>query len=531
MNINDILLHKSEKRTFDDQLIDHRKKIIDTAATSTAVNDAYGNSILSVGKDDIVSKYDTFSLDNTTLNWQLWLTLYTDSWVFRRAIDKPAEDEIYCGINITGIPDEYKKLIYSELQLLNLPLQDLLKWGALFGGSVACIMTNAVTDIEQYSKPIDNHLFCDGNTKISLYVTDRWYGCQPSAKCVTDFYDDDYGTPEFYNITVANSTTVRFHHSWIIRYNHTSAPQFLKRGMLNGWGLAEGVHIFNELSRDEKLRASIQSLINKSLIEVVQMDGMRGLFMGADTETQKQLEKRLEMVNWARDYNSLTFLDTNDKYTMNSFSGLSGLADLLKENRFNIAAALNMQGVLYGDLRQGFAPDTNALLRYSETIKTRCETYLRKPLTKLIKTICLINNINSTNLTFQFKQIFKNDTNQATLQSLQSLINVCQSLLSNQIISTEQFKNTIKHYLETSDISFDFDNYINNAEFNKTNSDSNSTLETNTNIPMSRSGSMPVNHTPRSNLTSTIQTSNFSAQSPQNIETNNTNFNNNSEEY
>jgi len=80
------------------------------------------------------------------------------------------------------------------------------------------------------------------------------------------------------------------------------------------------------------LKADITSLINKSLIEVIKMAGMRGVFMGADKENQEQLTKRLEMVNWGRNFNSLTFLDRDDEYQQHDFGGLAGLADLLENN-------------------------------------------------------------------------------------------------------------------------------------------------------------------------------------------------------
>lgn len=61
------------------------------------------------------------------------------------------------------------------------------------------------------------------------------------------------------------------------------------------------------------------------------------------------------MVNWGRNFNSLTFLDKDDEYQQNTYSGLAGLSDLLEKNMWLISAALEMQGVLYGDLKQGFS--------------------------------------------------------------------------------------------------------------------------------------------------------------------------------
>ena len=81
----------------------------------------------------------------------------------------------------------------------------------------------------------------------------------------------------------------------MLRYENRTAPQLIKCGQLQGWGYAEGSHILNELSRDDQLKSAITSLVNKSLIEVVKMSGMRGVFMGADKGNEEQLTKRLEI--------------------------------------------------------------------------------------------------------------------------------------------------------------------------------------------------------------------------------------------
>ena len=70
--------------------------------SKAVVNDRYGNSLNSSGTFDVAQHYSTYGFSNDTLNWPLWMALYNDSWVFRRAIDKPATDEINSGIVLYG---------------------------------------------------------------------------------------------------------------------------------------------------------------------------------------------------------------------------------------------------------------------------------------------------------------------------------------------------------------------------------------------------------------------------------------------
>src|SRR5574344_1169747 len=93
---------RNAKPTFVDDALRSQAKVEDAIKDSVVVNDAYGNKLLSIGADDKVESFTSYGLDNDTLNWTLWLILYSSSWVFKRAIDKPAQDEVRCGITLQG---------------------------------------------------------------------------------------------------------------------------------------------------------------------------------------------------------------------------------------------------------------------------------------------------------------------------------------------------------------------------------------------------------------------------------------------
>lgn len=452
---------------FEDKLDESIHKLTNSVKDSVALNDEYGNSILSIGSDDKIEKFTKFSLDNDSLNWPLWLSLYNDSWVFRRAIDKPAQDEIRCGVSLQG--QDKKSKVYTTLKQHRSDFIQLLQWGALFGGSIACMMFDNISD-EEYAKQIDYDKLKRSKT-LHLYVVDRWYGVAPSSELVDNMSSIDFGKPAYYNVTMADGHTVRFHHSWVLRYEHRTAPKLIKNGLLQGWGYAEGAHIFNELSRDEKLKASVQSLINKSLIEVIQMAGMRGIFMSSDQESNDQLKKRLEMVNWARDFNSLTFLDKDDQYHMNTFSGLSGLSDLLEKNMWLISAALEMQGVLYGDLKQGFSNDTEALERYDETINNRCETFLRPVYEKFLRVLYRQYDIKDK-VEFTFNSLLARTKTDQQVSSTKEFTSLLSSMMNDGVITTKQYALAVKNYVENGTLDFGLtDEYIETLDDESQNED------------------------------------------------------------
>lgn len=346
-----------------------------------------------------------------------------------------------------------KKQVYKVFDAHKSDFVQLLSWGALFGGSIACMMFDNLQD-EDYKRPIKIDKVKEAK-KMRMYVVDRWYGVQPATKMVSNMTDDDFGKPVYYKVTMADGHQVQFHHSYVLRYEHRIAPKLVKNGMLQGWGYAEGAHIINELSRDEKLKASIQSLVNKSLIEVIKMSGMRGVFMGADEDNEEQLRKRLEMVNWARDFNSLTFLDKDDEYQEHGFAGLGGLSDLLEKNMWLISAALEMQGVLYGDLKGGFSADSMALERYDETINGRCEAYVRPVYEKFLKLLYKIYDINEE-VEFTFNSLLMKEQKEKQVEDLKKFTELCSQMLQDGAITVKQYAQAVQKYATNGIVDFGF---------------------------------------------------------------------------
>lgn len=459
-------LTAKDTNNFVQTLVEDSEELIDKAKSSKPMNasgihnvvkDTFSNSLLNISTNENGTgtgsdMFNQYSLSNSTLNWALWIALYNDSWVFKKAIDKPAEDEVNCGISLHNKGD--MTAIYDDLNALKPACIQLLKWGALFGGSVGFMMFKGLKD-EDYAKPI-NFKKINAKTSMSIYVTDRWYGCaQVGMQMVRNMSDPDFGKPMYYSIMFANGKMLKVHHSYVLRYEHRDAPRFMKNGMLQGWGYAEGAHILNEITQNDKLKTSIQSLVDKALIEVIKMPGMRGVFMGTDKGNEEQLKKRLEMVVWGRNFNSLTFLDKEDEYSQNTFGGLAGLADLLEQNRWQIAAALDMNGILYGDMKSGMGSDQSAMPMYNKTILNRCDAWYRSPLQKLCTVLFKKHGIKETPK-FTFNAVFKDIVDNATMDKLSKYRGLLKELMLDGIISKQQYAESFANYMNNGAISITF---------------------------------------------------------------------------
>lgn len=415
-------------------------------------NDDYYNSLLQIGSKDTSRAFDSYSLDNDTLNWTMWTTLYSESWVFRRAIDKPAQDEANAGFIIKDVSDIDKvKKIYHIYDEHKSDFIELLSWGALYGGAVAVMMFDGIS-MEDMKNPIDfSKINANSKHLLRMYVTDRWYGCAPSySDTVSNFHNIDFGLPRYYNITFADGKTYTIHHSFILRYAHRTAPKFIKNGQLSGWGYAEGAHIINEIMRDDKLKSTIQSLLDKSLIEVIQMPGMRGVFMGGDPATNEQLKKRLEMVQWARNFNSLTFLDKDDVYNPQTAvaSSFGSFAQLIEQNMWLISAAIEMPGVLYGHLNNGFSGDEGAEDRYADTIFGRCNTYYSPVIIKFLKVLYRIFDIQQE-VRFEFRRINDKAVNEAKIDGIGKYETLLSNMKRDGYLDDNSAADALRDYIET----------------------------------------------------------------------------------
>ena len=224
--IIELMLASNKRHRFEDAIEDNRKRIEDDLLENkTTIVDSYGNSLLSVGNDDIHKKFDNYSWSNDTLNYTLWLALYNCSWVVKRAINKPARDEVRAGISIQGNSDFSK--VYLQLNKARQSMIELLQWGALFGGAIAVMMFDNFKD-NDYATTISLEKLSQAKT-IRYYVTDRWYGVQASSTTVSDMNSLDFGKPDSYVVTFADGKQLKVHHDFILRCEGGTAPKLVKK--------------------------------------------------------------------------------------------------------------------------------------------------------------------------------------------------------------------------------------------------------------------------------------------------------------
>ena len=182
---------------------------------------------------------------------------------------------------------------------------------------------------------------------------------------------------------------------------------------------------------------------------------MRGLFMGTDSKNAEQLNKRLEMVNWARNFNSLTFLDKDDEYSMNTFSGVTGLADLMEQNMWLIAAALEMEGVLFGELKGGLTSDSQAIENYSNTINNRCKIIAQPIIQKFLWIYYQMKGFTVKPI-FEFNLLARKKEDKDKMDAMKNYADILSQLLQDGVIDTKKYAQCIQQYTTKGIVSITF---------------------------------------------------------------------------
>ena len=172
-------------------------RLRETFINSVFVKDgSFNNPVLKLGLSDEALNAAEFLGDMITFQRGEIIATYHSCWIFRRIVDKVAQDMWSAGISINGDTDPQDvKRILKRLSRLRPELIYATEQARLFGGAASLVM---VDDGENdLSKPLDITKIRKGSA-IRLWTTDRWYNLEPGNEVVTNFKSKDFGTPMYY---------------------------------------------------------------------------------------------------------------------------------------------------------------------------------------------------------------------------------------------------------------------------------------------------------------------------------------------
>lgn len=366
-----------------------------TGANPTSIRDgSFNNPYLKLGYSDKGTRSAEFWRDMITFDRETITAVYHGSWVFRRIIDKVAQDMWSAGITIEGSTDpEGVQRVQKRLSRLRSDLIWATEQARLYGGAASLIMVNDGTD--DLSKPLNLNGIRKG-AAIQLWTTDRWWGLDTSSEKVTNYKSKDFNTPKYYTFNIddaqsinSSNLNIKVHHSRVLRWVNRKSVRLINT-LLLGWGISELEHIYQDLMIYENAKATGGSLLDKTLLEIVKVEGLRGIMQGlglGSTAQEQELATQMAGLNNFR-MNSTVLLDKENDYQQFSAT-FTGVSELLETYRDVIAGASEMPKVLlYGDTKGGLTSDSPAEMEfYAQTINGKQDEMLRPVLDKLIPII------------------------------------------------------------------------------------------------------------------------------------------------
>lgn len=419
-----------------------RGAYVDASFCDMRVRDgSFNNNALKLGASDYGLMSAEYLPDMITYQRQSITNIYHGSWIFRRIIDKPAQDMWSAGITVNGDTDpEHLKRVYKRLGKLRSELIWVTGQARLYGGAASLIMVDDGSD--DLTKPLNLRNIKKG-TPVQLWSTDRWWGMSTSSELVTNYRSKDFNTPKYYTFYIdgagsgTSTSSITVHHSRVLRFVNRRSARIINT-RLNGWGISELEHIFQDLMIHENAKNSSGSLIQKALLEVIYVDGLRGIMQGlsgGNTISRALLSGQLSAIQSFRQ-NDLVLIDKGSEYRQFQ-TQFSGLSDLLETQKDIIAGAAEMPKVLlYGDTKGGLTSDSPAEMEfYAGTIKGKQEDMLRPIMDKLLPILFAVEGVPIPgDLDYDFENI-AGVSQQNKLSLLQGIIGAVTNLVDGGFIT------------------------------------------------------------------------------------------------
>jgi len=340
---------------------------------------------LGLGADNLLSQ-STYTLETLSKNRIKLEAMYRSSWIVGMAVDVVAEDMTRSGISISGEiePDKIQQM-QSKLTRIGVwaGLLDLIKWGRLYGGSLAVLMI----DGQDPATPLRLETVGQGQFS-GLRVYDRWQ-LQPSQEAIIE--DGPHaGLPESYTI-ISNPATgtvsnLRVHHSRVIRYIGIQLP-LMQAITEQLWGASVVERIHDRLVSFDMATSGAANLVSRAYLRTVRIDRLREV-LAAGGQAEQNMLKMFHHMRFVQSSEGITLLDKEDEFAAHSYT-FAGLSDMLMQFGQQISGALGIPLVrLFGQSPAGLNSTGESDLRqYYDSIMAQQESRLRDGMLTILRVL------------------------------------------------------------------------------------------------------------------------------------------------
>lgn len=249
-----------------------------------------------------------------------WSVIYRVSWMGRKVVDIPAKDATRKWREWQAEAEQIAA-IEAEERRLQLPqkVKLALQQSRLFGGSGIYFSIEG----DDPETPLDLSTVKEGSLD---FITVFPKGVLNAGPLETDPMSEDYGLPQWYQVSGAEAGEVQIHRTRLAIFtgNDVLTPQELI-GANQGWGDSVLQSAYEAVRNADSTASNIASLVYEAKVDVLQIPDLGDIM--ADPRAREMLTERVVLSAQLKGNNGMLVIDGDETYSQKDFS-FAGLPDI-----------------------------------------------------------------------------------------------------------------------------------------------------------------------------------------------------------
>lgn len=365
--------------------------------TSEVKADGWSNIFTQMGSSRDPSEATRFAPDFRVDLGQLE-SMYRSSGIARRVVDLTVDEALREWIEIEGDADGQVLAAINDIGTKK-ALNDLWKWGRLYGGAIAVAI---IDDGLTLDMPLEDNRI---NQVLGFRVYDRWQISWESSFLYQNPSDLRYGYPEMYRVQPYGvGTPFYVHDSRIIKFEGEPLPE-KERIRNQGWGDSIIQSTYDSLRAYGSSFRYTEQIIRQFEQMTVSISGLTHMI--AQDEDDK-LVRRFQLMDMTRSLLNSIFLDADGEAFQKHSSSVGGLAELLDRFMIKLSADTGIPVTkLFGRSAAGMnSTGENDLTQWYDDVHSQQEDHLRPMLTWILEKVCLANGWNFDDYEIKFRPLW-----------------------------------------------------------------------------------------------------------------------------
>ncbi len=332
--------------------IDPAQRLAELSRYQNAVNIA--DSFRSDGYMNMLTKVGTLQ-DNST-GWdylaepivadQKLSSMYISNGLFAKIIDRPAEDAIAKGLDLSDLGDDLEKEVFTRLDALkfNDAIITAEKWSRLYGGSLVVML---VDDGRGLDEPLDwknitsiEELIPFERPLIQADTSDYIYSGSFAEQ------HRKFGEPAFYDV-YSQYGSFRVDASRCLVFRNGRVPESSRTAVYRHWGIPVYLKIKEALREAVTAHHDGTKLLERSVLGVYKMKNLSQLL--ATDEGEDKVIQRLQVIDMARNIINSMAIDVDGEDYQYINASMSGASDIIDRTCNMLSAVTDIpQTILFG---------------------------------------------------------------------------------------------------------------------------------------------------------------------------------------